>query len=153
MRDPFDQASRRSALVLHRGVVKKVSDGPKWQELQVELLSGEIIDGVERPQSFGDTSVPKPGAEVIVSFVGGSRSHPVALVVDDRSYRPTDLPEGTKAIYAPDGSILKIVPDQHAVFDTNEKPQYLGGDPAKGHTFAKVMTESGPSPFVYARIS
>jgi hypothetical protein len=37
-------------------------------------------------------------------YVGGSRSHPVCVGVDDRRVRPYGLKEGEAALYCPDGS-------------------------------------------------
>jgi phage gp45-like len=44
-----------------------------------------------------------PAAEALMLYIGGSRSHPVALV-DDRRVRPYEMSEGEGANYAPDGS-------------------------------------------------
>jgi len=47
-----------------RGVVQLVDDSVKMQLLQLGVLSGETIDGAERFQPYGLSSVPLPGAEV-----------------------------------------------------------------------------------------
>src|SRR4029077_10110595 len=44
-----------------------------------------------------------PAAEAVMLYLGGSRSHPVAMV-DDRRVRPYGMSEGEGAHYAPDGS-------------------------------------------------
>jgi phage gp45-like len=44
-----------------------------------------------------------PAAEAIMMYIGGSRSHPVAIV-DDRRVRPYGMSPGEGANYAPDGS-------------------------------------------------
>jgi phage gp45-like len=44
-----------------------------------------------------------PAAEAVMLYLGGQRSHPVAMV-DDRRVRPYGMSEGEGAHYAPDGS-------------------------------------------------
>src|SRR4029077_10182394 len=44
-----------------------------------------------------------PAAEAVMLYLGGSRSHPIAMV-DDRRVRPYGMSEGEGAHYAPDGS-------------------------------------------------
>lgn len=59
-----------------------------------------------KPTEDGDWNhdQPKgPAAEALMIYVGGSRSHPIALV-DDRRVRPYEMSEGEGANYAPDGS-------------------------------------------------
>lgn len=96
--------STRVANMVSRGVVKRVDDAKKVQELQVELLADETRDGVERLQPYGLTSVPEADAECVVIFVGGRRDHGFALAVDDRRYRPTGLQPGDVCLYGKTGS-------------------------------------------------
>ena len=44
-----------------------------------------------------------PAAEAVMLYIGGARSHPIAMV-DDRRVRPYGMSEGEGAHYAPDGS-------------------------------------------------
>ena len=90
---------RRIAMMVARGVVRRVDDARKLQELQIAALSGEIIGGAERFQEYGLSSVPLEGAEVVVVFQGGTRSHPLVISVDDRPRRPRGQPAGDVAIY------------------------------------------------------
>lgn len=90
---------RRVYLMISRAVVTLVKDPLKMQELQVNGLAGETIDGVERFQQYGFTSVPHPGAEAILLSIGGDRSHPVVIAVDDRRYRLKALDRGEIALY------------------------------------------------------
>jgi len=91
----------RVNLVIARGVVKLVDDTPRMQELQVTLLKGEVMNKVERFQPLGLSSVPLADAEVVVACVGGLREHPLAIVVDDRNYRPTGGAPGEVTLYHP----------------------------------------------------
>lgn len=89
----FSEAMRRAYLNVVRGVVETVSDGSKLQTCNVRLTQDELLTAVERFQQYGHISVPLPssdrGAEAIVVFVNGNRSHPIVISVDDRRWRPT----------------------------------------------------------------
>lgn len=95
---------RRVALMVGRCVVNLVNDALKMQAVQINLLSDETLDRVERLQNYGFTSHPRPGAEGLAVAVGGSRNHTVLIVCDDRRYRLTGLAEGEVALYDDLGS-------------------------------------------------
>jgi phage gp45-like len=67
------------------------------EEKKGQKKSAGADDGMNHDQPTG------PAAEAIMMYVGGSRSHPVAMV-DDRRVRPYGMSEGEGANYAPDGS-------------------------------------------------
>ena len=90
---------RRVLLMIGRAVVRVVDDSLKLQAVQVEGLSGEVLDGIERWQQYGFTSVPHPGAEAIIAALGGQRQHSVVLAVEDRRYRVMGLEQGEVCIY------------------------------------------------------
>ncbi|MGE0487321.1 MAG: phage baseplate assembly protein V [Gammaproteobacteria bacterium] len=90
---------RRVRLMVSRGVLRLVDDARKVQEAQVGLLRDEVVSGVERFQEYGLTSVPLPGCEGVLVFVGGSRGHGLLVATDDRRYRPTALEPGEVMIY------------------------------------------------------
>ncbi len=73
---------RQIAGMLAKGVLFLVDDSSDLQTVQVKI-NGETHDGVERLQPFGLTSVPVKGAQVVISFIGGKRDNPVAMVIDD----------------------------------------------------------------------
>lgn len=98
----------RVRLMLGRAIVNLVNDAAKAQELQIDLLADETHDAVERLQDYGITSVPHPGAEALVAFVGGLRSHGVVIAVADRRYRLTGLQEGEVALYDDLGNVVKL---------------------------------------------
>lgn len=91
-----------------RAIVRLVDDARQAQELQLELLADESQDAVERFQNYGLTSVPHAGAEALVVFAGGLRSHGVVLAVEDRRYRLTGLEEGEVALFDDLGNIIKL---------------------------------------------
>jgi phage baseplate assembly protein V len=99
----LDAVKTRVALTLARGVVRAVRDAGKLQELQVELLRGEVAGRLERFQQYGFTSNPHAGAEAVAVFVGGNRDHGIVLAVDDRRYRLKPLAAGEVALYTDEG--------------------------------------------------
>jgi phage baseplate assembly protein V len=92
--------------MIARGVVAMVNAGSKMQGLQLRLTAGEIKGGVEHFEPYGYTSHPLPGAEALVVFVGGDRSHGVAIVVGDRKFRLQGLKPGEVALYSDEGDTL-----------------------------------------------
>ena len=89
----------RVKLASSRAVVHLIYPQRKTQELQVQLLAGEIKDDLEHFQPYGFTAAPVLGAEALVHFLAGNRSHGIAAVVSDRRSRPRTLKEGEVAIY------------------------------------------------------
>ncbi|MCL1915664.1 MAG: phage baseplate assembly protein V [Desulfovibrionaceae bacterium] len=104
----FERQARRLRNIVARGVVVMVDDARKMQEQQVRLLDGELIDGAERPQPYGFSSNPQPGAECFAAFVGAGREHPVILAVDDRRFRVRSLQPGEVCIYTDEGDSITL---------------------------------------------
>lgn len=94
--------------MLARGAVTLANAANKLQTLQVSLLEDEAKDDIEHLEPYGWTSRPKPGAEALVAFIEGDRSHGVAIVATDRRYRVQNLAEGDVAIYDFRGNSLKL---------------------------------------------
>lgn len=103
---------RRVLLMVGRGVLSLVNDELTLQSLQVGLLADELRDGVERFQQYGFTSHPHPGAEAVVVFAGGDRSHGLAVAVDDRRYRLRGLAQGEVALYTDEGDTVVLRRDR-----------------------------------------
>jgi phage baseplate assembly protein V len=96
-----------------RAVVKLVDDTLDAQSIQIQVMGGEdfapeIRSDVQRFQNYGFSSVPHPGAEVAVVFVGGRRDHGLAIAVDDRRYRVRDLESGEVCVYDDLGSVIVL---------------------------------------------
>lgn len=108
VRKMLEPLRRRLRLLFSRSVVLAVRDGEGFQILQVKGLPGEVLDGVERIQNYGFTSVPFAGAEAFLGFVGGSRSHGVAVGVDDRRHRKRGLKPGESAQYSDEGDSIHL---------------------------------------------
>lgn len=90
---------RRVLLMVSRAVVELVDDARRLQTLQVTGYASEVLDGAERFQQYGFTSVPHPEAEAVVLAVGGERQHPIVIAVEDRRYRLVGLEDGEVALY------------------------------------------------------
>ena len=90
---------RRVMLMIGRGVVRLVDDTHRRQRVQVEALSGEILDDVERWQQYGFTSHPPVGSEAVVLALGGMRQHSAAVVVEDAPRRLYSRNEGSVSLY------------------------------------------------------
>lgn len=121
---------RRVGLMLLRGTLGNIDDTQNMQSVQVQHLSDQARDDVERFQQFGFTSVPSQGAEVIVVAIGGDSDHPIAVVVDDRRYRPTGLSEGESAVYTKQNGI-RVYAKQDGSLELGTSPSEfvaLGGD-------------------------
>lgn len=102
---------RRVMLSIARGVLRLVSDGSRMQEVQIGLLAGETLDGVERFQNYGLSSHPHAGAEAVAVCVGGSRNHALVVAVDDRRYRLAALQAGEVALYDDLGQVVHLTRD------------------------------------------
>lgn len=94
--------------MLARGVMVMANAARKLQALQLRLTAREIKDGVEHAEAYGFTSHPLAGAEAFVAFLGGDRSHAVALVVCDRRARLQGLKPGEVAVYTDEGDSLVL---------------------------------------------
>ncbi|PQZ87678.1 MULTISPECIES: phage baseplate assembly protein V [Pseudomonas] len=119
MGNPIRDLSNRVMMMFGRGVLRGVNDSNGRQQLQIELLKGELRDGVEHMQNYGFTSHPT-GGDVAAASVGGNREQIIVLVVDDRRYRIT-LKAGEVAMYDDLGNkvellreMVKVTAVQHA---------------------------------------
>lgn len=99
--------------------VIKVNDASPIQTIQVETLSGEVIE-VPRIQDYGITSVPLPGAKGVVVAVGGNTNGYVCIKADDKNHRLVGLKAGEVALYDNQGQMvyLKQNGQMHIVANT-----------------------------------
>lgn len=111
MQQQIRTLGNRVMMAFARGVLRAVSDSTARQTLQVELLRGELRDGVERMQNYGFTAHPHPGADAAIAFVAGNREQGIALVVDDRRYR-LKLKPGEVAMYDDLGNKIQLLRDR-----------------------------------------
>jgi len=138
-----------------------VDDSGEFSEVAGRGAGGERLEKLYRPQQDGMSSSPKDGALGVALF-DRSRENGMVISLESSEDRPKGQERGGKTVYGPNGQAYVMKPDGSVMLKAEAGDQliapkeaggkvYLGGDPAKGHQFAKVMTESGPSPFVWAR--
>lgn len=108
IRAKLDRASRRVAGMISRAIVEAVDDDAQIQSVQVSGLDDELLDQVERPQPYGFSSHPHAGAEGVFVAVGGTRSHGLMIMVDDRRYRLRSMQAGEVAIYDDQGQAVHL---------------------------------------------
>jgi len=111
MRKAMGPVARRVENMVAIGVVNLLKDAAGLQLLQVELLSDEVQDGVERFQDYGVSSRPKPGAEGVFLAVMGNRGGGVMIAVGDRRYRLQGLAEGEVALHDDQGQVVHLKRD------------------------------------------
>lgn len=100
--------TRGIRLLFGRGVLTGTHDELKMQNVQLTGMDGETFDDVERPQQYGQISVPLPGAETFFACLGGQRDQTVVLVVEDRRSRPTGLTAGDTGVYHHEGHRIRL---------------------------------------------
>lgn len=99
---------RRIRLIVTRGVVRLVDPTQLMQQLQVELLKGEVLDGIEHFEPYGFTSHPDAGAEVLSVSLNGRRANTVVIVAADRRYRLKGLAKGEVALHDDQGQKVHL---------------------------------------------
>lgn len=102
---------RRVAMMVARGVLDLVDDSTKMQLAQVKLLADEVAPRLERFQEYGFSSAPAAGAEAVVVFPNGVRSHGIIIAVDDRRYRMAGMEGGEVALYDDLGQAVHLKRD------------------------------------------
>lgn len=86
-----------------RAVITALDTAKKCQAVGLKLIAGDPKEGVEHLEPYGFTSAAQNGAEAVVLFPGGDRSHGMAVIVADRRYRLKGLARGEVAIYDDQG--------------------------------------------------
>lgn len=127
----------RIAGIAARGVVHIANDAKKLQMLQIAVLADEVVDDAEHHQPYGFTSVPLEGAEVVVIFPNGDRSHPLVVAASDRRFRPAAKQPGEVTMYNNVGASLTMTKDGDIV-----------GTPAPGRRFLVDDGAGGTEPVV-----
>lgn len=116
----------RVANSVARSVVRLVNDSTKMQLVQLGVLLGEDVEGAkgaEHFQPYGLASVPLSGAEGVVLFPNGDRSHPLVVTISDRRSRPTGGDPGDVTLYNAAGAKVRML----ASGDIEVQPA-LGGE-------------------------
>lgn len=131
--------SRSVRGMITRGVIAEVKDVDGMQFVRVNLGDGEVTPWIARPQSLGLTSKPRKGAPAIVGLIGGSRDHPICMIVDAAENRPAGLDDNdvclynlsdpqAKIILKGDGSGIEYHAVKHTFFGVAEFKNDLSSD-------------------------
>lgn len=94
--------------IFGRGRVKGGNDTGGVQMLQVQLSDREVRDNTPRVAEYGFASMPLPGCQALVVFVGGDRSNAAIVGTNDETHRMKNLQPGEVAIYDDQGQSVYI---------------------------------------------
>lgn len=119
-RADIDDLFRRMQTFVVRGTISSVDDGPKMQEVGLDLEDGMRATKVEQWHHYGLSYHPKKDSEVLAVSLGGNRDHMVVIATADRRYRLKDLAEGEIAIHDDQGQKVHFTRDG-IVADTPKK--------------------------------
>lgn len=112
MRRLTEPLRRRMKLMLSRAVGRLVDPSTLLQTLQLELLKGEVLDGIEHMEGYGRTANPPAGFEALAGSFGGDRAHTVAIACIHRQSRVRNLQPGEQAIYDDQGQVIALLRDK-----------------------------------------
>lgn len=106
--------------LIARAVLTVLNTVTKCQGVSLTLIGGETIENIEHIEPYGFTSAALAGAEAVVLFPSGDRSHGVAIAVADRRYRLRGLQGGEVAIYTDEGDSI-ILKRENVIEVTTKK--------------------------------
>lgn len=154
----------------------KTDDSGDIQRVDVLGHANEQMDGAIRPQWHGFASNPPKGSNGVGLRARGISELPIILGLEHHKHRQRNLAEGNSVVYDAKGNVSRYLGDDgiwhdagsrphkltgkkiviladgdDAAFGSKTKKTYLGGD-GKDGTYAAVMTESGPSTVVFAKL-
>lgn len=111
LNDLVGRLQARLMLLFGVGRLTVSDDSQSIQQLQAEMVSGEVIDQLQRIGEFGFTSRPPDGASVVVAFLGGDRSNGVVLGTLHQPSRLRGLQQGEAALYSEIGQYAWLTVD------------------------------------------
>jgi phage gp45-like len=163
----------------HRFLIQKVVDDGPIQLIDADGMTDEKFTKIMRVSPHGFTSRSVKDAHMLALGLGGRRDLLVALGGEHPDKRIKNLRDGEAVLYDSEGNVIyaktdkgiavnaktgevSIIAQKDKVGITSQKDKvfvkpgdgkkvYLGGDGTDG-TYAKVMTEDGPSVNVYAKV-
>ena len=171
----FDEHDAAVRSMLRRVSIGGVDDSGSQQRLTLNGLKGEEFKRVVRVHDHGFASHPPSGAEGILLAQGGRSDRAWAMGFEHQKYRAKDLPEGASALYDTSGNIIRLLTKDGVKFDFDKSQwvakakgvtittngDHITVDPGGKNVYvgttsagssARVMTESGPSANVFAKI-
>ena len=154
----------------HRYLIRKVDDEGDIQLIDADGLADEQHTKIMRVYPYGFSSNSPEESHMLALGLGGRRDLLVALGGEHPKYRPRKLPTGNAVLYDDKGNVvwskgkdglsvnaktgtveIRSQDNKITVKPGDGQKVFLGGDGSDG-SYAKVMTESGPSINVYAKI-
>ncbi len=112
---------RKTRQLITRGLVTLVDPTTLMQSLQVELLSGEVLDNIEHFEGYGLTAHAPDDSEVLAASLNGQRSHTIAIAVANRIFRLKGLAKGEVALYTDEGDVIHFKRGNHIYIDAMTK--------------------------------
>lgn len=87
----------------------QIGDDSGFVQLQqVAFAGGDVRDDTPRLAEYGFTSMPLPGCQALVLFIGGDRSNAAIFATSDPSNRLKNLQPGEVAIYDDQGQSVYL---------------------------------------------
>lgn len=96
-------------LMISRAKMTFLDDTGVRQYIQLRALKGENKNKVERVLDYGIISNPLSGAQGIMLSVGGSRSHPIVLGLNNPELRPKDGEAGEAGSWHYEGHKVRLL--------------------------------------------
>jgi phage baseplate assembly protein V len=96
-----------SMLGFARITATKALEGKGLRRVQVQFDQAEARDDTPVVQHYGVATRPKPGADAIVTFIGGNRSLGIIIATNDRRYQ-FELEEGEVALHTDEGDSVHL---------------------------------------------
>ena len=123
----YEPLARRFANILTKGVLSIINSATGRQTAQVSMMAEESAS-LPYVETYGFTSCPNPGAEIVAAFFDGDKSHGVVIKIDDRRYRLKGLKSGEVAIYD-DAEQSIVLTKNGIVIDGGGKPVTVKNTP------------------------
>ena len=89
-----------------RGTLVEDSDDKKVQKQKIKGVYGEQISNVQRWETFGLTSRPPAGSDVLTFSMNGTRDETVILSATSPDHRPKESKAGSTTLYDVAGSLF-----------------------------------------------
>lgn len=158
----YPEGQESAIAAVRRVTVTKVDDSGTQQLVNLRGLAGEAPEDIVHLSRFGFGSNPVLGSEGVGISLGGRSDRLMVLGLEHKDHRRKNLPAGTSVVYDNQGNIvflkgangIEVSAQQGKVSVKAGAGQkvFLGGTGDDG-SYDFVLTASGPSPFVKARIS
>lgn len=163
--------------MLRRAAIKKVEDKGSQQIVTATGLKDEEFK-IVRAQTHGFSSNPPVGSEGWVTALGGRSDRLQFHAGEHEKHRPRDTPSGGSVVYDDKGNVSRYLGDDGIWHNAGERPQKMTGKVITitgsdkvvvsvdgttvtvragrvdlgGEGGSAVMTETGPSSVVFAKV-